>query len=650
MASPAPAPAPCPAPRPRILLAGDPMGRLHLLFKRVTSLNQSTGPFDALFCVGQFFSANANANANDLELEEYVQGRAAVPIPTYFTGAYGASTAAASQLLSSAATLTGRAFKPDGIQICPNLYWLRGSAKFSLRGLSVVYLSGKASDQRATAYTLDDIDALRALADDPGVVDLFLTYPFLYSLSFTHVSACVGLTNGADTSDAPPQVTDPSGCDPLIAELVAQIKPRYHIAGTKNVFYAREPYTNEGAVHVTRFIGLATVGNKDKQRFIHAISPTPAASMSAADIGARPPNTTESPYRNMARAQNLDDTKESSRHNSIEHETQYWRYDAPNKRQKKGAQAQGRLLCFKFTSSASCPNSHKCKFTHDPEAREHYMRNVCFDFLNKGNCERGADCKFGHSLSDDSASVSRSTFSARRPESSCWFCLSSPDVESDLITSLGENYYCALAKGPLVQNHVLLVPIEHSPNTLIMTAEAEKELQMYKNALTKYFDKQEKVVIYFEYAFQHNRHANLQVVPIPASKACHVEKIFNLASDRLGFSFSALNPEGDSTNGRKELRSQFDGKSSMFYVELPGNKILVHSVEDNDKFPVQFGREVLAGLLGTPDRADWRKCKLPKEEEMEMVDAFKAGFSSFDPTTAQVNLGEENPMLNQKLF
>jgi hypothetical protein len=34
------------------------------------------------------------------------------------------------------------------------------------------------------------------------------------------------------------------------------------------VFYAREPYTNKGAVHVTRFIGLGTVGNKEKQVII----------------------------------------------------------------------------------------------------------------------------------------------------------------------------------------------------------------------------------------------------------------------------------------------------------------------------------------------------------------------------------------------
>lgn len=39
----------------------------------------------------------------------------------------------------------------------------------------------------------------------------------------------------------------------------------YHIAGSMGVFYAREPYSNIDAMHATRFLGLAPVGNKAKQ-------------------------------------------------------------------------------------------------------------------------------------------------------------------------------------------------------------------------------------------------------------------------------------------------------------------------------------------------------------------------------------------------
>lgn len=40
---------------------------------------------------------------------------------------------------------------------------------------------------------------------------------------------------------------------------------RYHVAGSKGVYYAREPYMNDDAAHATRFIGLAPVGNASKQ-------------------------------------------------------------------------------------------------------------------------------------------------------------------------------------------------------------------------------------------------------------------------------------------------------------------------------------------------------------------------------------------------
>ena len=46
-------------------------------------------------------------------------------------------------------------------------------------GLSVAYLSGRksSSGQQFGNYTEDDVDALRAIAEEPGIVDLFLTYP-----------------------------------------------------------------------------------------------------------------------------------------------------------------------------------------------------------------------------------------------------------------------------------------------------------------------------------------------------------------------------------------------------------------------------------------------------------------------------------------
>ncbi|KAM7515640.1 hypothetical protein LguiA_005223 [Lonicera macranthoides] len=600
---------------PRILLCGDPLGRLNQLFKRVLSVNKSSGPFDALLCVGQFFPDSPDRLE---EFTDYIEGRSKIPLPTYFIGDYGVG---APKVLSAASKDKGnQGFKMDGLKICDNLYWLKGSGSFTLNGLSVAYLSGRqsTSGQLYGTYSQDDVDALRALAEEPGIIDIFLTNEWPS-----------GVVNRASTSDVLQGISDSSGCDSTVSELVAEIKPRYHIAGTKGVFYAREPYANVDAVHVTRFIGLAPVGNTDKQKFIHAISPTPASTMSAAEKSNKPPNTTSSPYTNVDKETRTEGT--TKRPSDSDSDSQYWRYDVSQKRHKHG---DGLGLCFKFVSSGSCPQGENCHFRHDEDAREHSIRGVCFDFMNKGKCERGPDCKFKHSLEDEGES-----FSNRRPGSGkananrskeCWFCLSSPNVESHLITSIGEHCYCALPKGPLVPDHVLILPVEHLPNTLSSPQECEIELVTFQNSLRTYFKNKGKEVIFFEWVFIRGTHANLQAVPVPTSRAPAVQDIFNLAAEKLGFKFVTLRND-NSSEGRKSLRMQFDRQCSLFYVELPGGTILLHAVKENEKFPVQFGREVLAGLLNMPDRADWKNCKLSKEEETKMVEKFKNDFEEYDP-------------------
>ena len=48
----------------------------------------------------------------------------------------------------------------------------------------------------------------------------------------------------------------------------------------------------------------------------------------------------------------------------------------------------------------------------------------------------------------------------------------------------------------------------------------------------------------------------------------------------------------NNSEGRRLLRTQYDRSCSLFYVELPGGTILTHVVEENERFPSQFGREV----------------------------------------------------------
>lgn len=92
-------------------------------------VNKSAGPFDVLLCVGQFFPDLPELLE---EFLDFVEGRSEIPIPTYFVGDYGIG---AMKILSAVSRSSeGIGFKMDGLEVCKNLYWLRGSGKFPLHG------------------------------------------------------------------------------------------------------------------------------------------------------------------------------------------------------------------------------------------------------------------------------------------------------------------------------------------------------------------------------------------------------------------------------------------------------------------------------------------------------------------------------------
>jgi diadenosine tetraphosphate (Ap4A) HIT family hydrolase len=101
----------------------------------------------------------------------------------------------------------------------------------------------------------------------------------------------------------------------------------------------------------------------------------------------------------------------------------------------------------------------------------------------------------------------------RQPTGPCWFCLSSPDVATHLVVSVGEQCYCALAKGPIMQGHVLLLPVEHYPSTVSLPGDTLIEMQKYKQALRTTYESQGNTIIAFERYIQlrAGTHAHLQV-------------------------------------------------------------------------------------------------------------------------------------------
>lgn len=162
----------------------------------------------------------------------------------------------------------------DG-EICENLYFLgKKGTMTTAQGLKIAFLSGIDDKHQApdgvgspapSYYSKADIDTLKNTKmplTAPAGVDVLLTTEWPK-----------GIEN--NSAKAPSSLNTADCFSLAIAELALALKPRYHFADAANLFYEREPYKNttgfggsdeRPASHVSRFIGLGKVLNKNKQR------------------------------------------------------------------------------------------------------------------------------------------------------------------------------------------------------------------------------------------------------------------------------------------------------------------------------------------------------------------------------------------------
>ncbi|KAF0689070.1 Aste57867_19451 [Aphanomyces stellatus] len=212
----------------------------------------------------------------------------------------------------------------------------------------------------------------------------------------------------------------------------------------------------------------------------------------------------------------------------------------------------------------------------------------------------------------------------------CWFCLSTPTVEMHLIVSIGNEAYLAIPKGPIVPDHALIIPIQHTASMQNIGKAAWAEVNQFKAALRRFYARQGKAMIVMDrnVATMGAAHGHLQVIPVPMSLLSSVANVFHDEGKKYNVDFRTLAPDEEVV------------ESEYLLVEFPSNDgeddahttRLLHAVKG--KHYMQFGRDVAATLLNAPRRGNWKYCVVPKEEEEKMTQAFKTDFAPFDFTLA----------------
>ncbi|KAI8984334.1 CwfJ C-terminus 1-domain-containing protein-like protein [Mycotypha africana] len=453
------------------------------------------------------------------------------------------------------------------------------------------------------------------------------------------------------TYDWPKQVTDLSSTDLTsieinedekssvhIAEVAAALKPRYHFAASQKKFYERQPYRNivsglagkeeRIASHVTRFIGLSDVLNNEKQRWFYAFNLIPLAKATKDVIEAVPENTTECPFITL-----LNQHGSNKRKTMMDPESNnggfFW-----------GEQVADTTKRAKLNSNMPKPG-YICRICNTPG---HYIQDcpqkTSTPAKHTATPPEGYVCRIchqpGHYIKDCPQKEERPPRPSNEPLdlSTCWFCLSNPKVEKHLIVSIGSEAYVTLAKGPVVPpnhsectvpglGHALIIPITHY-SRLNQIPPNEKlnvltEIEKYKTALKQLYDKYDQDIVSFEVSRDTGRnltHAHIQIVPIPKAKSDQVEVIAREKAVEANMVFEKDVPQNPDI--------------PYFKMDLPNGTSLVYLIKPKERFNLQFGRLVVANVLGAPNREDWKVCSQNDEEEKQCAEAFRKAFQPFD--------------------
>ncbi|BFZ05224.1 hypothetical protein BsWGS_08263 [Bradybaena similaris] len=527
----------------RILVSGDVEGNFGQLYKRVESIQKKSGNFDLLLCVGDFFSINLSS------WEPYKSGKVKVPISTLILG-------------PCKPELSIYYSGNEGAEICDGVTYLGKYGRFTgSSGLQIAYLSGvesKSGKGEDFSFTAGDASSLIApVVNDTNFkgIDILITSQWPENVE-----------KYASSANRQSESNPGSAC---IAEVARVLRPRYHFAGLEGVFYERQPYRNhhillESARHTTRFISLANVANKEKQKYLYAFNIVPLKKMALPELVKQPEDVTECPYI----ASDILASKQ-------EEQGQFF-YDmkaGPEQRGRKrdGQQGRGRA------------NDHQGK---NREYNEKRPRKEA------------------------------------QPTGPCWFCLGSPEVEKHLVVSVSDKVYLALAKGGLVTDHVLILPVHHHQSLVSCPEDVIQQIEKYKTGLRKMFKLQGKSVVFFERNFK-TQHLQIQVVPIPQDSVVDIKDTFMACAEAESLELAEL-PK------HSELKQIVPDGAPYFYAELPTGEKLLHRI--SKQFPLQFGREALCEppILNMPERVDWKTCKLSMDEEKEIAAKFKSDFKQFD--------------------
>ncbi|KAM3875265.1 CWF19-like protein 2 [Diretmus argenteus] len=219
----------------------------------------------------------------------------------------------------------------------------------------------------------------------------------------------------------------------------------------------------------------------------------------------------------------------------------------------------------------------------------------------------------------------------------CQHCFSSQELQKHLIVAIGSKVYLSLPAGvSMTEGHCLISPLQHHCSATGLDEDVWSEMQLFRRTLVRMFESQEEDCVFMETHMNPRRrqHMVLECIPLPRELGDMAPIYFKKAIMECDEEWAMNKKIVDLSS--KNIRHAVPRGLPYFAVDFGLQGGFAHVIENEQKFPHYFGKEVVGGMMDLEPRR-WRKpIRENFDDQRKKVLQFAQWWKPYDCTKTDV--------------